>query len=322
MTQACTAFTQDDHADYVITVLANLKVLASCLAKAGVGLLADNTNFGDKTLEQFAPILADPAELGPGRMMNLLVDDLWRQGWLTATSKVGILADDGPDGHATVDGPLTAALKRHGLTAAITTYINPNGGDGGSSASGSAVLGFRSNNVDRVIPVQYSPLYFMTAAERQGYRPSYAMVSSQGPGALLEGLAPANQLKNAAGIGWQPYLDIGKGTKPGPVSSRETLCFDLMRKGGQAATSTLVKGFQVQVCDLLFYLKDLSNLRPDMPKDLLTSARKALGAKYVSPATYRVDVTNRTAGMAGFRPLGYREDCQCFQYTGPLRAAP
>jgi hypothetical protein len=180
------------------------------------------------------------------------------------------------------------------------------------------VLGFRTAGVDRLIPVQYSPLYFMTAAESQGYRPAYAMVSSQGPGALLEGLAPANQLKNAAGIGWQPFLDINKGTKPGPVSARETLCFDIMRKAGQTASSSIVKGFQAQVCDLLFYLKDLVDLRPDLPKDLLTSARKALGSRYVSPATFRVDVTNRTAGMAGFRPLAFKDGCTCFEYVGPL----
>ena len=47
--------------------------------------------------------------------------------------------------------------------------------------------------------------------------------SRLGPGALLETAAPRDQLVNSAGIGWQPYLDIGAGKKPGPVSSRETL---------------------------------------------------------------------------------------------------
>jgi hypothetical protein len=318
MTQACTAFTQDVRVDYVVTVLAGLKVLAACLQKAGVGLLADNTNFADSTMSKHAPILANPSELGAGRMMDLLVDHLWSVGWLTASSTVGVIARDDSDGHEVVETSLAAALKRHGLTAKVTRFINDTQGDGGSSASANAVLGFRAAGVDRVFPAGYSPLYFMTAAESQGYRPAYAMVSAQAPGGLLESLAPANQLKNAAGIGWQPYLDIGKGTKPGPVSARETLCLQLMQKAVQAATSSLVKGFQVQVCDLLFYLKALTDLRPDLPKDLLTSARKALGARYVSPATYRVDVTHRTAGMAGYRPLTYKDDCQCFQYVGPL----
>jgi hypothetical protein len=318
MTQACTAFTQDVRVDYVVTVLSGLKVLAACLQKAGVGLLADNTNFADSTMAQYAPNLGNPSELGAGRMMNLLVDHLWSAGWLTSSSTVGVIARDDKDGHEMVERSLSAALKRHGLTAKVTRFINDTQGDGGSSASANAVLGFRAAGVDRVFPAGYSPLYFMSAAEGQGYRPAYAMVSAQAPGGLLESLAPANQLKNAAGIGWQPYLDIGKGTKPGPVSARETLCLEIMKKAGQGATSSLVKGFQVQVCDLLFYLKELTALRPDLPRDLLTSARQALGARYVSPATFRVDVTHRTAGMAGYRPLAYKDDCQCFQYVGPL----
>jgi hypothetical protein len=322
MTQACTAFTQDVRVDYVVTVLGGLKVLAACLQKAGVGLLADNTNFADSTMAQYASILGNPSELGAGRMMDLLVDHLWSVGWLTRSSIVGVFARDNHDGHEMVEKSLTAALKRHGVVAKATRFIDDTQGDGGSSASANAVLGFRTAGVDRIFPAGYSPLYFMTAAETQGYRPAYAMVSAQAPGSLLESLAPANQLKNAAGIGWQPYLDLGKGTKPGPVSSRETLCFELMRKAGQAATSSLVKGFQVQVCDLLFYLKDLTGLRPDLPKDLLTSARTTLGARYVSPATFRVDVTHRTAGMAGYRPLAYKDDCACFQYVGPLVKAP
>lgn len=317
---ACASMTQDHKVRFVVTVLASLQGLAECLAKAGVGLLADNTNFGDRTMAQYAPILGNPSELGQGRMMTLLVDDLWKRGWLTSTSKIGLLVDDGPDGHATVDGPLTTVLRRHGLKPAVTRYINPKTGDGGSSQSGSAVVGFRAGNVDRIIPVMYSPLYFMIAAESQRYYPAYAMVSAQGPGALLEGTAPANQLKNAAGIGWAPYLDIGKGPKPPPVSTRETLCFQLMRKAGQAATSALIKGFQTQVCDMLFYLKDLADLKPAIPSDLLTSARIQLGKGFVSPATYRVDVTHRTAGVAGYRSLAYLDSCTCFQYVSPVVA--
>ena len=321
MTQACTAFTQDDKVDYVLTVLTGIKVLADCLKKAGVGLLADNTNFADSTAAKYDSILGHPSELAAGRMYHLLVDHLWSTGWLNASSKVGVIARDDKDGHEFVEGPLRAALKRHGLVPKVERFINDQQGDGGSSASGNAVLGFRQEGVDRVIPAGYSPLYFMSAAESQGYRPAYAMVSANGP-SLLEGLASPNQLRNSQGIGWQPFLDIGKGTKPGPVSSRETLCFELMRKAGQGATSALVKGFQAQVCDLLFYLKDLTDLRPDLPDDLFTSARVQLGNRYVSPATFKVDVSKRTAGVAGYRPLAYKDDCQCYQYAGPLVQAP
>ena len=157
-TNACASMAEDHKVRFVVTVLASLQTLAACLAKHGIGLLADNSNFGDKTMAQYAPIMGNPSELGVGRMMTLLVDDLWRQGWLKAGSKIGVLALDSPDGRATTDGPFTAALRKHGLKPASTVYINPNNGDGGSGASGNAVLTFRASNVDRIIPVMYSPL--------------------------------------------------------------------------------------------------------------------------------------------------------------------
>jgi hypothetical protein len=319
---ACVAMAQDHKVRFVVTVIGGLETLAACLAKYGVGLLANNANLGDATRAKYAATVASPSELAPGRSAALLVDDLWKRGWLTAGSKVGVLAVDGADGRATVSGPLTAALRRHGLSAAATNYINPNTGDGGFSQSSSAVLRFRTAGVDRVIPVMYSPLYFMNTAESQGYRPAYALDSAQGPGALIESLAPANQLKNAAGIGWAPFNDIGRGTKPAPVSQRATLCFNLMEKAQQGSTSALIKTFQALVCDLMFYLYDLARLEPGMPQDILTSGRKKLGDDFVSPATYRVDVTNRTDGVAAYRSLAYVDGCSCFQYVGPVVPTP
>jgi hypothetical protein len=271
-------------------------------------------------MAKYSSSLGNPGEFAPGRMTSVLVDDLWKRGWLTSRSKVGVLAVDSPDGHAVVDGALSAALRRHGLKAASTQYVNINGGDGGSNQSSSAALKFRSAGVDRIIPVLYSPLYLMLAASSQHYYPAYAVYSQIGPGALLESAAPKDQLVNSAGIGWQPFLDIGAGTHPGPVSSRETLCFDIMKKTGQASTSATTKGFQVQVCDVLFYLKDLSDLESTVPLDLLTSGRALLGRNFASADTFRVDVTHRTDGVAGYRSLAYETSCSCYQYVSPVQS--
>ena len=318
--KACVAMAEDLKVHFVVTVLGSLRTLTSCLAKHGIGVLADNATVDDKFRARYEATLASPSETAPGRLMTMLVDHLVQRGWLTKASKIGIMARDNTDGHAVVEQYLKPALRRQGLQEVITEYVDDQKGDGGSNQSASAVLRFRSQGVDRFIPAFYSPVYFMIAAERQGYRPAYTVSSNDGPGALVESLAPPNQLENAVGMGWQPYMDIGKGKKPGPVSARETLCFQLMQKAGQGANSTLVKGFQVQICDLLFYLKELSDRKPDLPRDLLTSGRKALGSTYVSPATYRVDVSKRTDGMAGFRPLAYLESCECFQYVGGVVA--
>jgi hypothetical protein len=138
----------------------------------------------------------------------------------------------------------------------------------------------------------------------------------------METAAPPDQLANAVGIGWQPYLDIGAGKMPGPVSPRETLCFDIMKKAGQASSSPTTKGFEVQVCNVLFYLKDLADRLPDMPSDLLTSGRKLLGSSFVPADTFRVDVTHRTDGVAGYRDLAFQAACKCFQYVSGVKPTP
>ena len=319
---ACTAMTQDYKVRYVVSILSMPPSMMPCLAKGGVGLLDDESGLGDASMAKYASLLGNPGEFAPGRRISIMVDDLWKRGWLTSASKAGILAVDRTDGHAVVDGALSAALRRHGLQSATTVYVNPSGGDGGSSQSSSAALQFNAAHVDRVISVLYSPLYFMNAAESQQYYPAYALDSSLGPGALLEGLVPNDQLKNAAGIGWQPYLDIKGGTHPGPVSSRETLCFDIMKKAGQGSTAATTEGFQVQVCNVLFYLQDLSDRQPTVPRDLLTSGRALLGSTFVSADTFRTDVTHRTDGVAGYRDIAFRDDCKCFQYVSPVRATP
>ena len=318
---ACAALTQDRHVQYLQTIAGMPLSGMSCFAKAGVGVLNDETGLGDADMAKYASHLGNSGEIAPGRMTALAVDDLWQRGWLTRTSKVGIFSADNSGAHAVVDSYLIPALRRHGLTAAKTIYVNPDGGDGGSSQSSSAALQFRSAGVDRIIPVLYSPLFLMNASSTQDYHPGYAVYSNVGPGALLETAVPGDQLENAAGIGWQPYLDIGAGRKPGPVSPRETLCFQIMKDAGQASTSATTKGFEVQVCNALFYLKDLADRLPSMPADLLTAGRALLRNTFVPADTFRVDVTSRTDGVVGYRDLAYEKACSCFQYVSPVKVA-
>jgi len=318
----CASLGQDHHVRYAVTIIgmASAPSFLPCLAKYGIGLLNDETSLGDTTMAKYADFLANSGELAVGRRQTVMVEDLWQRGWLTATSKVGILSDNGRDARAAVEGPLTAALARHGLKSQSTEYIDAGGsGDGGNAQSRSAALKFATLGVDRVLNVSYSPLYFMTAAQSQQYYPAYAVNSDVAPEALLETAAPA-RLKNAAGIGWAPYNDIGKGTHPGPVSPRETLCFDIMRQSGQQMTSPVVKALVVQVCNSFFYLKDLGDRIPTVPRNLFSVGRGVLGKTFVSADTFRVDVTRRTDGVAGYRQLAFKQDCQCFQYVSGVKS--
>jgi hypothetical protein len=314
---ACTALTQDQHIRYVVTILTLRPASMPCFAKAGVGVLDDEAGVGDAQLATYSKYLAGPADFGLGRSVTNLVDALVRRGWLTPKNKIGALTYDDPQLKPVISGPLVRALRAHGLhlTAAAavpntTAYFTQVGG---------VVLKFRAAGVDRVIPVGASPLSMMISASTQGYHPAYAVVSGFGPGALLEATAPKDQLVNSAGIGWQPFLDIGKGRRPGPVSPNETLCFKLMKAAGQASTSATTRGFEAQICDLFLYLKQMGDALPDLPVNLFSAARPIIGDTFRSSATFRSDMRGHSDGVAAYRDLAYEQGCSCYQYVSPIR---
>lgn len=305
---ACATLTQDEKVSYVVSYVNLTASKLSCYAKRGVTVLDDQSAVADSAGAQYARTFAGPGELASGRAAVELVDALWRRGWLKATSKVGTLVPDSVDGAEIETRFLIPALARHGLKPASTFRAT------GASSANSTVLRFRSAGVDRVIPMGQSPLFLMTAAESQGYRPAYAMNSGFGPGALLETAAPRAQLKNAAGIGWSKFLDIGAGTKPGPVSSNETLCFTLMRKAGQSSTSGTTQAFQVSLCNVLMLLKAATD-RYGLTPGLLGSVRSQ-GLPFGPADAFAIRLLpGRADGVSAYRDVAFDDGCGCFQYV-------
>ncbi|MSZ76174.1 MAG: ABC transporter substrate-binding protein, partial [Actinobacteria bacterium] len=314
---ACRRLVEDDDVDLLVTFAGMSIGNFECFVKAGVGVVNDISNIPDDIQAQWANLMGAPGDLAAHRLMGTLVDYLWSTKWLTKDSTIGVYTYDDAANSATVDGPLKAALAKYGLKVKTTVAVTA---QNAVSQGGSVVLRFASDGVDRVLPVGASPLFVMNAAESQGYRPDYALYSSYGPGALLESSAPKAQLEGAAGVGWAPFYDIGKGKRPGPVSSQETRCFSVMEKAGQGTTSNTTKALQATMCNMFFYLEQAADKIGSAPDNLLALARPALRNTFVSPSTFKVDVTNRVDGVAAFRPLTFESGCSCFQY-GELRAA-
>lgn len=306
---ACATLTEDEKVRYVVSYVNLTATRLACYAKRGVTVLDDQSAVVDSAGARYSGTFAGPGELALGRAAEELVDALWRRGWLTPASKVGTYVPDTPDGAETETRYLVPALARHGLKPAATYRAT------GAASANSTVLTFRSAGVDRVVPMGQSPLFLMNAAESQGYRPQYAMNSGFGPGALLETAAPKAQLKGAAGIGWSKFLDIGAGTKPGPVSSNETLCFTLMRKAGQQSTSGTTQAFQLSLCNTLMFLKAATDRFGVTPH--LLGEVAAQGLAFPPADTYAIRMrTGRADGVAAYRDVVFDDGCSCFQYVG------
>ena len=311
---ACAALTQDAKVAYVVSYVNLSASKLACYADRGVTVLDDQSAVLDGAGAKYATVFGGPGELALGRAADELVDALWRRGWLSSRSVVGTLVPDTTDGAEIETHYLVPALKRHGLTPAVR--IRSTGADAANQNAN--VVKLRSSGVDRVIPMGQSPLFLMNAAESQGYRPAYAVNSGFGPGALLETAAPRAQLAGAAGIGWSKYLDIGAGTKPGPVSSNETLCFALMREAGQQSTSGTTQAFQVALCDVLMFLKTAAD-RFGVTSDLLDQVRSQ-GLAFLPADAYAIRMRpGRADGVAAYRDVAFQAGCSCFQYVGGNR---
>ena len=314
---ACASLTEDSKVDYVISYATFNESRIACYAKHGVPVLDDQSFLPDGIGQRYSAGFMAAGELAPGRSAVELVDALWRMGWLTRTSKVGSFTYDTPEGADVIEHYLKPALAKHGLT--IASDVRTTNDAGGANQSGT-VIKYRTANVDRVIPLLASPLFLMNAAESQGYRPEYAMTSGFGPGALLESVGSIkNQLKGAKGIGWSKYLDIGAGKKPGPVSSNETLCFQIMSDAGQKSTSATVQAFQVALCNVLLMLKKAGDTYGLTHSLLSTMRARSLPVLPADAFAIKL-LPTRADGVAAYRDLAYDESCSCFQYTSGNRA--
>ena len=313
--QACAALAEDQKVRYVVSYVNLTGSRLACYAKRGVTVLDDQSAVIDSAGTRYATTFAGPGELAPGRATQELVDALWRRGWLTAASKVGTLVPDNPDGIEVETRYLVPALARHGLRPAASARS----GKGTSTANQSGtVVKFRSAGVDRVVPMLQSPLFLMEAAESQGYHPAYAMNSGFGPGALLESAAPPAQLKDAAGIGWSKYLDIGSGHRPGAASSNETLCFTLMAKARQQSSDATTQAFQAALCNVLMFLKTATDTY-GVTASVLDAVRTS-GVAFGPADAYAIRMRpGRADGVAAFRDLAYVDGCSCFEYVSGNR---
>lgn len=311
---ACVKLTQDDDVQFVVSYLYLLPGTLHCFAKAGVSVIDDLSGLADDVQRENAAHFAAPGDIAPGRILHNLVDALWRSGWLTAESKVGSYAFDTPEMKHLVETDLAQALAAHGLKTAEAAYVS------GTAQNSGVSLRFRSEGIDRIIPVQANPLFLMQAATSQQYYPKYALYSTFGPGALMEVAAPHDQLAGSAGIGWSPYLDIGSGEHPPPVNGNESLCFEIYQKSDQASSSATTKGLQLNLCSALLYLKFAADGVGSVPDDLLVRARSIGGRAFPPPDTFRSDMRQRTDGAAAYRELAYLQACRCFQYVSPIHA--
>lgn len=320
---ACTALTQDGKVFAVASIISQVTPnFYECLRKHGVLVVTADSPLSSRFFRQYAGTVYAPINPSYTRVLADSVDALWADGWLTSTSKVGVVGFDTPDAHATVTDGLIPALKRHGLGIASDFYTSPD--SSGASAYSGGVLKFQTNGVDRVFFAPGGqPIYFGLAAQQQAYQPFMEMSTLEYPGPVANTL-PAAAMNGAAGVGWSPYLDLDNASAAKVATPAKAACVDAVKSAQQDLTTGTTLAIATWICDDWFFLRDALAHAPSITLSGFRTGVSALGSSYLPANTYRtLFAPNRTPdGAAAYGLIKFHADCRCFRYATGLRPLP
>ncbi|HZU49908.1 MAG TPA: ABC transporter substrate-binding protein [Mycobacterium sp.] len=321
---ACAYFTQDHHVFAVASYLSLLPAsFYECLQQHHVPVDTPDEEFSASFLNRYAGTVILPSAPNYTRLMADSVDALWSSKWLTASSKVGVVAYDTPDGHSSVDAGLVPALKRHGLKLTDSFYTATDSSADSQYQDG--VLRFKTDGVDRVFfAIGGEPAYFTLAAEQDAYHPRYELSSLEYPGVLEQDL-PADQLVGAAGIGFDPYFDLDDAHWPTVHTPGEARCLSAMKAARQNLSTGTTMGIAAWICDDWFLFQTaFAQNHGVLTSGSLMDGVDRLGSRFASASTFATYFASGRPhdGSSAYRLVAFQSGCRCFMYQSGPRPLP
>jgi hypothetical protein len=327
---ACALWTQTNHvvAGFWFLHLVSLQNIATCLGSHHA-LFAQGGVYGS----QFSDYTKNPFYLGleevtGERMAARYVDALQSQGYFSSTAQTGIITYDNDAGLQRTLKYVKAELSRRHLPLRDTYTVTEPGAttDLGTTVSQiqTGAARFNAEHIDHVISLLPFGLIeiFMSYADQQQYRPRYGLTTYDAPWLDLQigGLAPADQLANAVGLGWEPDLDVDAAHDPGGNPSAKK-CEAILGSTARVRSQREQGG---TYCDYLLMLYTAaSHLPKDQPLtgDVLLAAVNALGSSYQSAMNLGTTLTQaRHDAVSTARPFKYDQSCSCFTYSLPAES--
>lgn len=328
---ACQKMTDDHKVKAVLGyVFAFIDSFEQCIAKKDVLHLYGGYGPGDLQAQKDFPNLVSAVHPTTDVINSTVLTGAMASGRLTTKSRLGILYDGCGHGDRAFDRSTAPFLKANGITYEKVYGACAQGSGDVSSALTtvqSAQLQFASHGVDVVyVPNNVALLFFMQAAENQGYRPQYL---TQGGGGALEaqgGAIPQAQLKNLHGYGWMPAIDVSAQQQPYARTPRQQACLAKLEKHGLVASQFNDFMFAYVTCDSLdLYARALQLTGGDADRAKVQAALAQVLPALDGTATYSGALTSTTAQRGGpgkYRESGWSDACSCITYRGPVRAVP
>jgi hypothetical protein len=318
----CESWTVDHHVVAGITPGNNSIDIQECLNKNKVVAIQAASILHDAGQYKRLPYMINPSELDATRTADVYVEGLWRQGFFKAGDKIGVFYNDYEGAQNAYKQALVPALARRGLKVEVDFaghFPESTGGIGESAQSlQTPTLKMMAAGVTKILFMCTGCVSFVMAyAESQQYHPNYGLTSWDNAGAL-EAKAPAAQVKNVSGVGWNAFADVVNGHGPPPNATAKQ-CIDIVAPSGQAGSqasqiSTLV------LCDGLFSLRAAAALADKatvLTGEIMKGGFDRLGTSFLAPFSLatRLDPAHH-AGVAKAQDFGWDADCPCLKYSG------
>lgn len=338
MAAYCTRATEDVKADVFIDrsfFVSDNEV--ACFAKHRTTLVSFLPNTSDALYAKLAPYVAS-TQPSLERTATAFVKGLADANFFKGAT-VGVVLDDAPSVEAAYQRFLLPGMKALGVTPRDVIRVSQTDSSAQSSQASSAVLKFRSEQVDHVVYFSgfLGQLAFTNTADSQGYYPRYGWSDYGGDVGDAGFYVSATQNANAVAVSAAPdYVvdpDQNKTRSLNETYSRNDKrlspgarrCFDVMSKytgvdyyQGNSGRSTEFKFY----CDNFFLWLDAAR-RTTQAFSPATWAQglSSLGSSYLPVLVHSTDFSHRFGGADSYRVGIYSSNagCKCFPAIGPWR---
>jgi ABC-type branched-subunit amino acid transport system substrate-binding protein len=312
---ACASWTEDDHVAFAVSPSGFINdTLLQCLANRDTPLFASGQIAFDQTdMDNYGAYLYLPSIVNQTRVASAWITRLQANGWAASGAKVALLRTNEPRDERFAAAVRTA-LAANGLALA-DEVVFPNELNGALAQMNSAVLRLRNEGITHILGANPGALFFMTAAEQQGFRPRYGLTSDDALGLLLEPSAPPAQLHGALAIGWMPGIDVTAAHDPGDMQG-ESACRDTLSAAGQHPAARAGEWVAQIFCDA-FLLAERAGAAGDLTTAGLQRGVESVGTDFASALTFASRYgAGRHDGGAAVRDVAYDDACRCFEYFG------
>jgi ABC-type branched-subunit amino acid transport system substrate-binding protein len=318
---ACSDFTEDHKVFAAMLFNDHFETYPACIAKRNTVViqLTQSKVYAQEFFDRWPSHYYTPGQLNLDHIARPLVEGIASVGYFEKGAKLGLVRGDTPAHERATNEVLKPALAAYGQKIDEEAPLTFGDLSVLPQQISNAILRFRTANVTHVIFYGFSAFFWMAPAESQGYRPRYAINSTQQP-AFLTNMAPQEQLRRAVGIGWMPSIDVPREYAPKANPTR-SLCLDALRKAGQRFTDPTAETSALGYCDDLLFLKAALDRADDLTPAGFRRSVEALGARYESPLVFATRFgPRRHDGPSAVRVLSFNSDCPCFVYVGGTRS--